>query len=430
MNLFQMKQERQEAIDASAELLARVNKEGGRKLQVAEEVFLEGWQKKVATLTTKIDEIEKVNTLSRKCNGRGFMDYAKAHPEECDGITGGGGVETWKDSKGNLVPVLTNKQSYARVAGAEPKGFGFGEFIKSLVMPSGNPEIQASLSESGGIASGDVTVPTFLMGELIDLMRAKTVCIRAGAVTVPLHTENTDIVRISADPLPAWRSESSAIAVADPTFERVRFTPQSLAVLVKISYELLQDTVNLNQAISECFAGAFAVELDRVGLFGTGVLPQPHGISGTTNVGSVDMGTNGAALTNYDPFVSAISALLTANAEMPTAAIMAPRTLTDIAKLKDTLGQPMRRPDLIANLPFLATTSVPVNQTHGTSNAASESVVGDFTQLMFGIRTVLHIQVLKEAFIPSNGQIAFFADLRADVQLRHPQSFCEVVGIL
>src|SRR5262249_35818796 len=177
---------------------------------------------------------------------------------------------------GNAVPVLTKGESYAKVVRSEARpNFGFGDFIKALVMPSGNPEIQAALSESGGIAAGDVTVPTYLLPELIDLMRAKTVCIQAGALTVPLETENTDIARIAADPLPAWRSESGAVAVADPTFERVRFNPKSLAVLVKTSFELLEDSVNLNQAIQQAFAGAFAVELDRGVRFGTGVAPRP-----------------------------------------------------------------------------------------------------------------------------------------------------------
>lgn len=342
------------------------------------------------------------------------------------------GGEIWSDSKGNPVAVLAKNQSYARAVRSDAKkpNFGFGDFVKALVLPNGNSDIRAALSESGGISTGDVTVPTVLMPELIDLMRNKTVCIQAGALTVPLETENTDIARLSADPVPSWRSEAAAVAVADPTFERVRFNPKSLAVVVKISMELLEDAKNINQAILRAFAGAFAVELDRVGLFGSGTAPQPHGISGTTNVGSVDMGVNGAALTNYDPFADAISALLTANAAMPTAAIMAPRTLTKIAKLKDTQTNPMRVPDLVAKVPFLATTSVPINQTHGTSNVASEVVVGDFTQLMFGIRTQLRIQVLRERFLADNGQIGFLADLRADVQLRHPQSFCEVLGVL
>ncbi len=422
-NYFEMRKDREIALQKAEALIAKAESEK-RSLTVSEDKIVAEHMDEVHRLNKKIEPIEAQNTLSpllRQNPGALFGG----------GVKDNGALECWKDERGRTVPALKNNQSFASVVQTGPApGFGFGDFVRGMVSPSGNPEMQAALSESGGISTGDVTVPINLIGPLIDLLRAKTVCIQAGAITVPIETELTNLVRVSADPTPAWRAEAGAIAIADPTFERVQFAPKSLAVLVKVSQELLEDSVNVNEAISQCFAGAFAVELDRVAMFGTGIAPQPHGISGTANVGSVDMGTNGLALTNYDPFVDAISALLGANAQMPTAVVVAPRTLTKSAKLKDTLGQPQRKPDLLANVPFLATTAVPINQTHGTSNLASEAIVGDFTQLMFGIRTRLRIRVLQEAFMGSNGQYGFLADLRADVQLRHPQSFCEVVGIL
>jgi HK97 family phage major capsid protein len=423
MRLFEMKQNRTAALDA-AERILNVAEKANRSLTAAETTLVDEHMREVSALNLKIEPIESRSTI------RQMFPDGRVIPGG-EGARDNGHFETWKDEKGRSIPVLKNNQSFASAIQTGPAlGFGFGEFVKSMVLPSGNPAIMAGLAESGGIAGGDVTVPTYLLGGLIDLMRAKTVCIQAGAQTVPLETELTNLVRVSADPTPTWRAEAGTVTSAVPTFERVQFAPKSLAVIVKVSQEILEDAVNLDQIIMDVFAKSFAVELDRVGLFGTGVAPQPHGISGTTNVGSVSMGTNGAALTNYDPFVNAVSALLTANAQMPTAAIMSPRTLTKAALLKDTLTQPMRRPDLIQNLPFLATTSVPNNQTQGTSNVASESIVGDFTQLMFGIRTSLRIRILQERFLGDTLEYGFLAFLRADVQLRHPQSFCEVVGIL
>jgi HK97 family phage major capsid protein len=426
MKLFELKKARHDVTVQIEDIMRKAAKES-RALSEHDLKELTALRFDMVELDEQISPIEANNTL---------LPLLRNNPVALlgGGVRNGndGHFECWKDERGRSVPVLKNTESFASAVQTGPApSFGFGDFVKGMVSPSGNPEIQAALSESGGISTGDVTVPVNLIPQLIDLMRAKTVCIQAGALTVPIESETTNIVRVAADPTPSWRLEAGAVALADPTFERVQFLPKSLAILVKVSRELIEDSVNIHDAILQCFAGAFAVELDRVGLFGTGVSPQPHGISGTSGVGSVSMGANGAALTNYDPFVDAVSALLTANAQMPTAAIVAPRTLTKSAKLKDTLGQPMRKPDLLANLPFLATTSVPITQTQGTSSGiASESIVGDFTQLMFGLRKALRIQLLGERFLGDNMQYAFLADLRVDVALRHPQSFCEVVGIL
>ena len=74
------------------------------------------------------------------------------------------------------------------------------------------------------------------------------------------------------------------------------------------------------------FAQATALEVDRVALLGSGSAPEPTGISNVTGVGEVDMGTNGAAITDYDEILDALQEIQDANAQDPTAAIMAPRT--------------------------------------------------------------------------------------------------------
>ena len=56
-------------------------------------------------------------------------------------------------------------------------------------------------------------------------------------------------------------------------------------------------------------------------------------------------------------------------------------------------------------------------------------IVGDFTQLMIGIREQLSVAVAREVFAQT-GEIALVAHVRADVALAHPASFCHVVGVL
>jgi HK97 family phage major capsid protein len=106
-----------------------------------------------------------------------------------------------------------------------------------------------------------------------------------------------------------------------------------------------------------------------------------------------------------------------------------PRTELTYNKLKDTLNQPLRRPNAIANLPFLVTSKMPVNETQGTATTASRVIMGSFAELMIGMRTAIRIDIAREVFA-ATGQYAFIAWMRADIQLMHPASFAQIVGIL
>ena len=237
------------------------------------------------------------------------------------------------------------------------------------------------------------------------------------------------MARIITDPTVSWRSENAAVAESDPVFDNVSFTARSLAVFFKVSRELFADSVNINEACQRVLTGAMAVEVDRVCLLGSGSAPQPKGIVNFSGIGSVSMGTNGAQLTNYDKLLDTYQALLDAKAADPTAAIMAPRTMISLDKLKDTTNQPMQRPTSLSKLPFLTTTGMPVNETQGTANNASTTIIGNFRELMIGMRQELVIEVLRELYAP-NLQFAFVAHLRMDVQLQHPASFAKLVGII
>jgi len=305
--------------------------------------------------------------------------------------------------------------------------FGFGEYVRAMVSGTTKPEIRNALTE-GTDSAGGFTVPDILTTQLIDRMRAKASVIQAGALTVPLETEKTSIARIASDPAAGWRLESGAVAESDPTFEGVTFTARSLAVLVKVSRELLDDSINMEEALMMAFAGSMAGELDRVALFGSGSAPEPQGIFGASNINEVSMGTDGAALTGYGEILDAMQSLADANSNDPSAMILAPRTWRTIAGLVDTTGQPLRPPQPIEELKKISTTSVPVDQAQGTASNASSIILGDFSQLMIGIRTSLRVEVLRETFA-ENLQYGFLAHLRADIQLAHPGSFAVIKGI-
>jgi HK97 family phage major capsid protein len=338
--------------------------------------------------------------------------------------------DVWIDSNGKEVRALRPDEKISRTIQrtetSEP--IAFGALIRAMVLGPKNDLERRALAE-GTDSAGGYTVPDITSAQLLDALRAKLVVNRAGARTVPLQSDKTILARIATDPTAGWRAENAAVAESDPTFDSVTFTPKSLAVLVKISRELLEDSVNVSQALEMAFAGALGGEVDRVALIGSGSGSEPRGIFNTSGIGSVSMGTNGAALTNYDKLLDAIQTLLDAKASEPSGAVLAPRTLVAFDKLKDTTNQPLRRPVSIEKLPFMATTSMPVTQTQGTAVNASSIIAGDFRELLLGVRTALRIEILKERYA-ENLQYAFIAHLRMDVQLAHPASFVKLIGII
>jgi HK97 family phage major capsid protein len=406
--------QRKAELKGKAEKLINAAIAAGRDLSSAEQKLYDAHVEEVKTLDAQLDQHAKGAFLVH-------AEHAKQTGPEAFGRT----------SDNQLVPIFGKGQSLAAYAKQthSDQDVSFGELIRAMVLGGGSPAVRAALS-IGTDSAGGVSVPHVLSTELIDALRARSVMFQAGARTIPLQGgKDTTIVRIDSDPVATWRPENSPVATSDMTFSGVTFTPKTLAVIVTASRELVEDSVNLGPALQLSFAKAFASELDRVALIGSGTGSEPKGVSQTAGVGSFSMGTNGAAPASYSPFVEALGILQTANANDPTAVIIAPRTNKELNLLVDTLGQPMRKPDAIANLPFLVTSKLPITETQGTSNNASRAVMGYFPDVLVGVRTELRIEVIRDLY-EGNLQFGFLGYLRADVAVAHPANFCNVVGIL
>ncbi len=350
-------------------------------------------------------------------------------------MMGGGVVATsnggWCNAEtGKPVEIVNSDEKLAKPDAFRASGKPsptVGTYLNGILFGPRTEGIRDALSE-GTDSAGGYSVPTHVLREFFDKLRAQSTFIQAGARTLMLDTMKTRIVRTAADPVPAWRAENAAIAESSPSFEAVDFVAKSLAVLVKVSLEVLQDSVNIDQALERSLIGALSVELDRACLFGAGTQVEPLGLYGTSGIGVVSLGTNGGSITNYDPFIDALYEIESRNAGPANAAIYAPRTARTLRKLKDTTNQPLLVPDDIKDLNHLVSTSVPVDQDVGTETAASTILVGDFTQAILGLRENLTIQRLDQTFA-GNGQIGFICRLRADVGFAHPESFCKIDGI-
>jgi HK97 family phage major capsid protein/HK97 family phage prohead protease len=298
------------------------------------------------------------------------------------------------------------KDDYARLT--------LGAFLRAAVCGPRTDVERRALAE-GSDATGGFTVPEITASAFIDRMRAATVCVRAGARTVPLTSDKTTIARLASDVTTAWRNENAEVVASDPTFEGVVFTPRSLAALVRVSRELLEDSLNIESMLERSFAAAFALEVDRVALRGSGTAPEPRGITNTTGVNSV---AGGGALTNYDKVLDAVGAILADNGPVPSAVVMPPGVYVGTAKMKEsTTNAPLARPPIVSDMTF-----------YPTSSLTDVVVLGGFDQLLLGVRSSLRVEVLRERYAEFV-QYGFLGHLRMDVALEHPEAFAQITAV-
>lgn len=321
-------------------------------------------------------------------------------------------------------------QARGRVAPSEEE-LSLDKYLTGLITgrwDSGSELERRALSE-GVQSAGGYLVPTILSSMIIDLARPDTAVLQAGATLFPMVNQIVDVAKWAGDPSSAWHTELATITPTDATMGKVRLTAKTLPVLTVVSRELIEDAPNVGPELAKAFAKSFSLKIDKTALYGSGIAPEPQGVKGTSGITVQSMGTNGLALTNYDPFVDAIGSLEDANEDATGAIVVAPRSVRELNKLKDTTNQPLRPPPVLDDLPFLDTTQIPVNLTQGASSTASDAWVADWTQLIIGVRSELTIVPLRERYV-DQGAIGFAAWWRGDFAVARPAAFVNIIGIL
>ena len=329
--------------------------------------------------------------------------------------------------------VMRNKSDfeahYQKQSNDPDDAMNIADMLRGVANMSTSPAVRNALS-SGTDSAGGFTVPSSLMPGILAAMVPVSSLLQAGAGFVALEegAKSFTTAAVSTIPTAAWRAEAGTLATSDPAFRAVVATPRSLSFQFRVSRELLADGVNIKDALNNAIAQSFARELDRAGLRGTGTSPEPRGVLNTVGIQAVTNGANGLALGGYANLFSATQAILAADAPMPTAAIMSPRSLIKLGGLLDTTNQPLRVPGLLDPLKLIATSQVPNNLTVGTSTDCSEIYVGDFSSLYFAMREAVSVQFLAELYA-GTGEIGFACHLRADVVLTYPAAFAAITGV-
>jgi HK97 family phage major capsid protein len=432
MTLTELKQERASLLDENNALFDTAEK-AGRDLTKKEASVVEQNLRKADELNEKI-EIRK-EQLIREAENDDFG--LTINGPQNSRVSNKKGVEIWESlsgpSKGSQVRVLnTGRSLYNDLKSENPEEFrGFENYNWADYIRGRLGGTTRNMDTSGD----SELVPVPLSAQVIDMARNKSRIFQAGARMVPMTSKTLDIARVTSDVSAEWKAEGATWTASDVGIDKVTLTAKTLVAGTKISVELSEDAPNANQIIMDSISSRLALELDRVGLVGSGSGQEPEGLYLNSNVEEVSMGENGSVIDDFSEIITGQRKILDNNGE-PRSAIYAPRTWEQIEGLTDSNGNPLQWPQSWKELQRLHTNQVPTDQDQGTSTGVSSSIfLGDYSQMLVGMRTNLRLEVSRVATDASDSawdtlQIFIRGYLRADIQLAHPKHFCRVVGLI
>jgi HK97 family phage major capsid protein len=300
---------------------------------------------------------------------------------------------------------------------------------------------RATYTTGSPAAAGNLVATVLDAGNFIEVLRNKPRVMQAGARMLTGLTGNVDIPRQSGAGQTYWVAEGAGPTDANATFDKITFTPKTLGALTSVTrLMMLQSTPDIEMLARQDMINIIALEIDRVGIDGSGAASQPRGILNQAGMSVVSLGTNGAAIT-YDAIIDMETAVATANADDANLSYMTnPKAIGALKKLKATTGEYLwigsesglsnGTPGSLNGYPVYRTTQMPSNKTKGTGTNLSTVVFGDWSQLMYANWGVLDILPNPYGVGYSAGNIEIRALQSMDVQLRHKESFSLIVDAI
>lgn len=341
----------------------------------------------------------------------------------------------FEDQEGRKHKAYTLKEKLAEDTYGED--LSPGKILRAKILGSyeGLNELERKAAGEGIGSLGGWLVPEKVSARVIDLARNLAVVQRAGALTMPMPTPEMRLVKITADPTAEFVAEHGKLTESDWTLAPINLKVMTLGVLVRSSLELLEDAPNAGDMLSGSMSKAIALEMDRVALLGSGS-SEPRGIDNCSGINEISMGANGAALTNYDELSNAIEDVADHNG-VAGAIIMAPRSYFAYDRLKAaTTNNRLEMPQSVQAIKdkgnLYHTNQVGIADVQGTATTASKIFVGDFKNILYGIRKNLEVEFTKTGGTDTFAQIECLirCRIRLDVAVLRENHFAKIIGII
>jgi HK97 family phage major capsid protein len=304
--------------------------------------------------------------------------------------------------------LLPSERMTATADDASDEPVDLGNCLRALVVgreDALNDAERRAMQGTNNVQGGHLLTPQ-LSTMVVDLARSASVCLSAGALTIPMDTSEMTIARQVGDPTAHWRAETAAVPSSDVTFDAVFLRARTLAAIVPVSIELMEDAANASSLISNALQQSMGVAIDKCMLsgYGTGEA-RPTGLKFTDGVNSQTSCGTPTNSTAYAKLIAGVGQILTANFPgqlNELAWIATPRERKNFAALVDSTYQPLREPDMISQIPKFTTTSLGITETgdYETGGAESTGFIGHFPAMVLGARTSgVNIRVLESGSV-------------------------------
>ena len=323
----------------------------------------------------------------------------------------------WRDARTGLeVRVLKPGDKFADLHRNE-EPLSLGRAVRAMVTGTweGAEAEQRALSTTANPQAG-ILVPDSLSASVIDLARARSVLVKAGAKTVSMPTGTMKIARVSEDPTMEVHTENVAFSGSDVVFDTLELTAYTIGTYITLSRELVSDAPNSVQLIEQTLAKALAAKLDWYGLQGTGS-QMPLGLVNFA-------GTNSDAVGGSVDYGNILTGIMECEVDnfQPNAFILSPANADVLRQLlTNSEANHYATPPLAAQaLTTLVTTGMP--------NATA--AVGDFSQFIIGLRQGATVEVTTTGGSSFDQHSVFVkVSWRGTFATTHREAFCLLTGI-
>jgi len=273
----------------------------------------------------------------------------------------------------------------------------------------------------GTDTEGGYLVPDEFERTLVEALEEENI-FRKLAHVITTSTGDRKIPVVASKGTASWVDEEGAIPDSDDSFAQVSIGAYKLGTLIKVSEELLNDSVfNLESYISKEFARRIGNKEEEAFFSGDGT-GKPTGILAATGGAQLGVTTAGATAITLDEILDLFYSLK-APYRNKSVFIMNDATVKTIRKLKDGQGQYLWQPslqvgtpDMILNRPIYTSAYVPT-----IASAAKTIVFGDLGYYWVADRQGRVFKRLNELYAVT-GQVGFVATQRVDGKLILPEA--------